>query len=303
MAELTAIVDASAQPISKQVDPVQVPTPSSIVDDVSPEEYIRRAELCLEHIRVGDIYQVQLGHEMTITTAADDISVYRRLRWRNPSPYMSVIPLAGRVILGASPELFIRFEDGLATMRPIAGTARRGSDEDSNAIAVERLLSDPKERAEHIMLVDLTRNDLGRVAVPMTVEVVDLMIIEAYSHMYHIVSNVTSLIVDGKDVYDVIKACFPAGTMTGAPKVRAMEIIESLVSSRRGLYAGSFGLIGFSGWSVLGLAIRMVVRSDDRYVLRASAGIVADSDPAKEWNETLTKLGATYWAVVGKEIQ
>jgi anthranilate synthase component 1 len=187
-------------------------------------------------------------------------------------------------------------------MRPIAGTARRSGDEAEDALAVEALLADAKERAEHIMLVDLCRNDLGRIATPMSVDVPDLMIVESYSHMFHIVSNVTAQLGVDSDVYDVIRAGFPAGTMTGTPKVRAMEIIESLETSRRGLYAGSFGVVGFGGWSVLGLAIRMAVHAEDSYRLRASAGIVADSDPRSEWNETLTKLGATYWAVTGEEL-
>ena len=153
------------------------------------------------------------------------------------------------------------------------------------------------------MLVDLCRNDLGRIAEPMSVDVPDLMVIETYSHMFHLVSNVSARAQAQYDVYDVIRASFPAGTMTGAPKVRAMEIIEGLEASRRGLYAGSFGIIGFGGWSILGLAIRMAVHSEGSYSLRASAGVVADSVPSNEWRETLTKLGATYWAVTGGELE
>lgn len=286
----------------------EVPEPRAVRDEMTEDQFLALADRCLEHIRVGDIYQVQLGHEITVESQIEPVHVYRRLRERNPSPYMSLIPIAGRTMLSASPELFVRVEGREATMRPIAGTARRSMtgdeavDRAANERATADLLADPKERAEHIMLVDLCRNDMGRVSVPMTVRVPDLMVIETYSHMFHIVSNVVSELREGADVYDIIRACFPAGTMTGAPKVRAMEIIESIELSRRGYYAGAFGLIGFGGWTILGLAIRMTVFSEGAYTLRASAGIVADSVPASEWRETLTKLGATYWAVTGKEI-
>jgi anthranilate synthase component 1 len=288
---------------AEDIDPVPVPLPIAVTDDVDEAEFVRRANTCLDHIRVGDIYQVQLGHEITVNTDADHMDVYRRLRWRNPSPYMCLLPIADRVVVGASPELFVRAGGGTVTMRPIAGTARRHESEEENARAVQGLLADPKERAEHIMLVDLCRNDLGRIAEPMSVDVPDLMVIETYSHMFHLVSNVSARAQAQYDVYDVIRASFPAGTMTGAPKVRAMEIIEGLEASRRGLYAGSFGIIGFGGWSILGLAIRMAVHSEGSYSLRASAGVVADSVPSNEWRETLTKLGATYWAVTGGELE
>ncbi len=303
--EIVRVIDDAGAP---PADDPAVPEPARVHDEMTEEQFLELADRCLEHIRVGDIYQVQLGHEITVDSQISPVQVYRRLRDRNPSPYMSLIPVAGRIMLSASPELFVRLEEREATMRPIAGTARRsmtGSDDvdgPANEKATEALLADPKERAEHIMLVDLCRNDMGRVSVPMTVEVPDLMIIETYSHMFHLVSNVVSEIREDADVYDVIRACFPAGTMTGAPKVRAMEIIESIELSRRGYYAGAFGLIGFGGWTILGLAIRMTVFREGSYTLRASAGIVADSVPTSEWRETLTKLGATYWAVTGKEI-
>ncbi len=283
-----------------------VPDPREVRDDTTEETYLGWADRCLEHIRVGDIYQVQIGHEISVRTDASELAVYRRLRRRNPSPYMSLIPIAGRTVVGASPELFLRLEqahgDWVATMRPIAGTIRRTGDPERDEVAKATLLADPKEQAEHVMLVDLCRNDLGRISESMSVEVGEFMHIEAYSHVFHIVSDVDSRVRGDHDVYDVIKASFPAGTMTGAPKVRAMEIIESIESSRRGLYAGAFGLIAFGGPAVLGLAIRATVRTGDTYTLRASAGMVADSEPVKEWRETLTKLGATYWAVTGSEL-
>jgi len=303
--DLDAVVSA-LEVLPAPLPEASVPAPTSVSDDTTREEFVAHAEQALEHIRLGDIYQVQVGHAITVRTQADELTVYRRMRQRNPSPYMSLLPIAGRVVVGASPELFLRLEGRTATMRPIAGTARRSGDAARDELAVERLLSDPKERAEHVMLVDLCRNDMGRVSVPGSVSVDDFMVIEAYSHLFHIVSSVSSQVRAEHDVYDLIRASFPAGTMTGAPKVRAMEIIEELETSRRGLYAGSFGLIGFGGWTILGLAIRMTVRTgsgaDSAYVLRASAGVVADSTPDGEWAETLTKMGAAYWAVAGEEL-
>lgn len=278
-----------------------VPEPRAVRDDITREEYLPRGERCLEHIRVGDIYQVQLGHSITVETDATPLAVYERLRKRNPSPYMALLPAAGHTIVCASPELFVRVEDGRAVMRPIAGTARRGGDEEATRAA---LLADPKERAEHIMLVDLCRNDFGRISRPGSLDVETLMTIETYSHVFHIVSQVSCDLTAEADVYDVIRASFPAGTVSGAPKVRAMEIIEDLETSRRGFYAGAFGLVGTDGReALLGLAIRMAVHRDGAFVLRASAGFVADSSPESEWNETLSKLASTYWAVAGKEIR
>jgi len=295
-----ALEVAAQQP--RRTDLPQVPPPQAVTDSIDRDGYLAGVEVCLEHIRVGDIYQVQYGHEIRVTSDVDDISVYQRLRMRNPSPYMAVLPVAGRMVVCASPELFLRTEAGVATMRPIAGTARRTGDPDQDAAAVARLRADEKEIAEHIMLVDLCRNDLGRVAAPMSIDVDELMVVENYSHMFHLVSNVTIRIREGVEPYELIRATFPAGTMTGAPKVRAMEIIEQRETSRRGLYAGAFGLLGAGGWSNLGLGIRMVTKQGPHYVLRASAGVVADSVPASEWSETLAKMGASYWAVAGEEL-
>lgn len=278
-----------------------VPEPRAITDDITKAEYLPRGEQCLEHIRLGDIYQVQLGHSITVETDATPLQVYERLRERNPSPYMALLPAAGYTIVCASPELFVRVEGGRAVMRPIAGTAKRGGDEEATKAA---LLADPKERAEHIMLVDLCRNDFGRFARPGSLDVETLMTIETYSHVFHIVSQVVCELDDEADGYDVIRASFPAGTVSGAPKVRAMEIIEGLETSRRGFYAGAFGLISLDAREVLlGLAIRMAVHRDGRFVMRASAGFVADSSPESEWEETLSKLASTYWATTGKEIR
>jgi anthranilate synthase component I len=260
-------------------------------------EYLDRAEVALAHIHAGDIYQVQLGHPIHVAAERRDLDVYRRLRAINPSPYMAFLPLGDLAVISGSPELHVRVDHDLLTMRPIAGTARKSADADANAAAVEWLQQDAKEAAEHIMLVDLCRNDLGRVAVPGSVSVGNLMNVEEYSHVFHLVSTVTATLEPGADCYDVIRATFPAGTVTGAPKIRAMEIIETLEKSRRGIYAGAFGVIGFGGFVNLALSLRTIVATPEGYSARASAGIVVDSSPDSEWLETLAKMGPTIRAI------
>jgi anthranilate/para-aminobenzoate synthase component I len=260
-------------------------------------EYIERARAALGHIHAGDIYQVQLGHPIHVTATRRDLDVYRRLRAINPSPYMAFIPLGDLAVISGSPELHVRVDHDLLTMRPIAGTARKTADAIENATSVAWLQQDAKEAAEHIMLVDLCRNDLGRVAVPGSVAVSNLMNVEEYSHVFHLVSTVTATLEAGQDAYDVIRATFPAGTVTGAPKIRAMEIIESLEKSRRGIYAGVFGVLGFGGFTNLALSLRTIVATPDGYSARASAGIVVDSAPESEWLETLAKMGSTIRAI------
>ncbi|MEU7907090.1 anthranilate synthase component I family protein [Actinoplanes sp. NPDC049118] len=299
--ELMTLLAASAGRGEPRPGP-DVPPPLAVSDDIDRPDYHDTVDRCLEHIAAGDIYQVQIGHQVTIHSAADPVEVYRRLRERNPSPYMSMAPLVGRTLISASPELFVRVEGGTATMRPIAGTAPRGAGGVGDEAIGERLRSDPKEIAEHIMLVDLCRNDIGRICEPDTLRVTDTMSVEAYSHVLHLVSSVEGAVRPGLDSYAVLAALFPAGTMTGAPKIRAMEIIESMEHSRRGLYAGAFGLIGLGGYVDLALCIRSLVHDDGRYRARASAGVVADSQADREWRETLAKLSATYWAVTGEEL-
>ncbi|MDA1361033.1 anthranilate synthase component I family protein [Glycomyces luteolus] len=267
---------------------------------ITPESYGERVERSLDRIRAGDIYQVQIGHEVRMRGKRSDLDVYLRMRANNPSPYMGFVPFDDLTLLSASPELHVRIETDRLTMRPIAGTARRGATAAEDEARAAALRGDEKEIAEHIMLVDLCRNDLGRVADPGSVEVDDLMNVETYSHVLHLVSTVTADLADGFDAYDVIRATFPAGTMTGAPKLRAMEIIEATETSRRGMYAGAFGVIGFGGFTNLALSIRTVVASGDAYTARASAGVVADSSPEGEWRETLAKLGSSIHAVVGQ---
>jgi anthranilate synthase component 1 len=278
-----------------------VPAPGSVTDSIDQAAYEAGVATALDHIGAGDIYQVQLGHQLTIETQASPVTVYRRMRQRNPSQYMVLARLGGTELIGASPEVFLRIAGGRATMRPLAGTIRRGSTPEADAAAAEKLRTDPKEIAEHVMLVDLCRNDLGRIAEPTSLAVPQLLATEGYSHVFHLVSTVTADLAPGVDEYDTIAASFPAGTMSGAPKVRAMEIIEALETSRRGLYAGAFGLIDFAGFVDTGLAIRSALHDGRRFTIRASAGIVADSNPAAEWRETLAKLGAAYWAITGRE--
>lgn len=270
-------------------------------DEMTRDEFIAKVEICKDHIRAGDIYQVQVGHKIEIRTSHSPVDVYRRLRQRNPSPYMAIAPISGGLMVVASPELFVRKEGARAAMRPIAGTVRKTEDTTRES-AHARLLADEKECAEHIMLVDLCRNDLGRVAEYGSLHVPELMVCEEYSHLYHMVSEVEVAVRPPFDVYDAIEATFPAGTVTGAPKVRAMEIIEELELSRREYYAGAFGLVPFSGDCVLGLSIRMTQFKEGTYTIRASAGIVADSDPSNEWRETLTKMSSTFWAITGEEL-
>jgi anthranilate synthase component I len=266
---------------------------------MTPAEYVERARVALDHIHAGDIYQVQLGHPIHVRAERHDLAVYRRLRAINPSPYMAFLPLGELAVISGSPELHVRVDADLLTMRPIAGTARKTADPTENAASVAWLKQDAKEAAEHIMLVDLCRNDLGRVAVPGSVAVSNLMNVEEYSHVYHLVSTVTATLEPGMDTYDVIRATFPAGTVTGAPKISAMEIIERLEKSRRGIYAGVFGVIGFGGFTNLALSLRTIVATPDGYSARASAGIVVDSVPDSEWLETLAKMGSTIRAITG----
>lgn len=279
-----------------------VPPARSITDSTTEDQYVADIAKCLEHIAMGDIYQVQIGHELRIESDVDELTVYRRLRQRNASPYMCLLPIAGRTVIGSSPELFVRVEGDTITMRPIAGTTPRGADQAENDARVAVLRADEKEIAEHVMLVDLCRNDLGRICRTDTVEVDEMMVVEDFSHVFHLVSNVTGRLEPGTDAYDVVTATFPAGTMTGAPKIRAMEIIEDTESSRRGLYAGAFGLIDFTGEMVTALSIRTVFGDGSTYRTRASAGVVADSVPSREWRETLAKMSATVWAVTGEEL-
>ena len=254
--------------------------------------YENAVERARKYIYEGDIMQVVLSHRIRRPYSATPMALYRALRALNPSPYMFYYDFGNSQVVGASPEILVRLEDKRVTVRPIAGTRPRGATKQQDVSLAEELLSDPKERAEHLMLVDLGRNDVGRVANTGSVEVTDLMNIENYSHVMHIVSNVEGDLKPGLNAMDVLKATFPAGTVSGAPKVRAMEIIDELETSRRGVYAGAVGYLGFNGDMDLAIAIRTALIQDGTLYVQAGAGIVADSIPANEWQETQNKAYA-----------
>ncbi len=250
-----------------------------------------------EYITDGDIMQVVLSQRLSIPYTASPLNLYRSLRCLNPSPYMFYLNLGDFHVVGSSPEILVRLEDNTVTVRPIAGTRRRGATPEQDIALEHELLADPKELAEHLMLIDLGRNDTGRVAVCGSVQLTDKMIVERYSHVMHIVSNVTGTLQPGKNAFDVLAATFPAGTVSGAPKIRAMEIIDELEPVKRGLYSGAVGYIAWSGNLDTAIAIRTAVIKDNRLYIQAGAGIVYDSIPTSEWDETMNKGRAIFRAV------
>jgi len=236
--------------------------------------------------------QVQVSQRTSRGFAAPPLALYRALRGVNPSPYMYYFDFGDHHVVGASPEIMVRLQGGVVTLRPIAGTRPRGRTPEEDATTAQELLADPKERAEHVMLIDLGRNDVGRVAQTGSVRVTENMAIERYSHVMHIVSNVEGRVKPGLDAIDVFKASFPAGTVTGAPKVRAMQIIDELEPVKRGVYSGAVGYLGFNGDMDVAIAIRTAVLKGGKLHVQAAAGIVADSDPRSEWQETQHKTRA-----------
>ena len=250
-----------------------------------------------DYITDGDIMQVVLSQRLSIPYNASPLNLYRALRCLNPSPYMFYLNLDDFHIVGSSPEILVRLEDNTVTVRPIAGTRRRGITPEQDIALEHELLADPKELAEHLMLIDLGRNDAGRVAEIGTVQLTDKMIVERYSHVMHIVSNVTGTLQQGKSAFDVLAATFPAGTVSGAPKIRAMEIIDELEPVKRGIYSGAVGYIAWSGNLDTAIAIRTAVIKDNMLHIQAGAGIVYDSVPRNEWDETMNKGRAIFRAV------
>jgi anthranilate synthase component 1 len=250
-----------------------------------------------EYIAAGDIIQVVLSQRLRRECGADPVDLYRALRHVNPSPYLFFLKTGGVCLIGSSPEVMVRAGEGVAELKPIAGTRRRGQTEQEDRQLADELLQDPKERAEHVMLVDLGRNDLGRIARIGSVQVSQLMAVERYSHVMHLVSDVQAQLAEGKDSFDVLRATFPAGTLTGAPKVRAMEIIAELEPSRRGPYGGAVGYFGYGGSMDFGITIRTLLLAGGTLFLQAGAGIVADSDPEMEFRETLGKAEGMVRAV------
>ncbi|MGE4357378.1 MAG: anthranilate synthase component I [Candidatus Omnitrophota bacterium] len=261
------------------------------------KEFLKAVEKAKEYIRKGDVIQVVLSQRFVTEVKARSFDIYRALRSINPSPYMYYLKLKDFSVVGASPEVFVRCEEGKVELRPIAGTRRRGEDEREDKLLEEELLKSKKECAEHIMLVDLGRNDLGRVCEFGTVKVTELMVIERYSHVMHIVSNIIGRLKKDKDIFDLIRATFPAGTVTGAPKIRAMEIIAELEKIARGPYAGCVGYFSFSGNLDSCITIRTIIIKNNHAYIQAGAGIVADSEPLAEYQETVNKARAMLRAI------
>jgi anthranilate synthase component 1 len=300
-ADAVARLDAMQTDLAKPLPQVPVELPESVDFGVSwgfgGEPYQAAVEDIKERIYAGEAFQVVVSQQMTSACEASALDVYRVLRTTNPSPYMYLLRLEGFDVVGSSPEALVKVEDGRAMLHPIAGTRRRGATPQADAALAEELLADPKERAEHLMLVDLGRNDLGRVCEPGSVEVVDFMSIERYSHVMHIVSTVTGQVAAGRTAFDVLTACFPAGTLSGAPKPRAMQIIEELEPIRRGVYGGCVGYLDFAGDADTAIAIRTAVLRDGVAYVQAGAGVVADSDPESEDAECRNKAAAVLRAV------
>lgn len=302
--EIAAAYEATCSKIDALIERLKRPLPlnammhRSIPDNVEPgeitsnltkEQYIANVEQAKEYIRAGDIFQVVLSQRFEIATDISPLHVYRVLRTINPSPYMYYLKMDDEVIVGASPEMLVRVENDKVDTRPIAGTRPRGKTPEEDAALERELLADEKERAEHLMLVDLGRNDIGRVAEFGTVRCDSFMEIERYSHVMHIVSNVTGKMRRDKDFYDAFLSCMPAGTVSGAPKLRAMEIIAELENEARGAYAGAIGYLGFSGNMDTCITIRTIIFKNGKAYVQAGAGIVWDSVPEKEYEETVNK--------------
>lgn len=265
--------------------------------EVSREGFMDAVRKGKEYIRNGDIIQVVLSNRAAVKTRRSPAEVYRVLRALNPSPYMYLLRMGELAVVGSSPEILVRLEGNDIQLRPIAGTRPRGADPEEDRRLEAELLSDPKEIAEHVMLVDLGRNDVGRVAAWGTVKTTELMVVERYSHVMHIVSNVVGKLRKGFTAFDVLRAAFPAGTVSGSPKVRAMEIISELEPFRRGIYAGAVGYFDPQGSMDFCIAIRTIVMSGQEATIQAGAGIVADSDPEREWDEVLSKARILFRAV------
>ncbi len=297
VARLDAISAAVASGYQGTLTTVDCEVEAECTANTTAADYRAKVEHIKERIRAGDAFQVVVSQRFSVPTAARPLDIYRVLRFTNPSPYMYLVRLPGFDVVGSSPEALVTVHDGRAMLHPIAGTRPRGANPSVDAELADDLLADEKERAEHLMLVDLGRNDLGRVCEPGSVEVVEFMAIERYSHVMHIVSTVVGELAEGRTSYDVLAATFPAGTLSGAPKPMAMAIIEELETSRRGIYAGAIGYFDFAGDMDTAIAIRTAVIKDGVAHVQAGAGIVADSDPVSEDQECHNKAAAVLRAV------
>ena len=280
------------------IDAQKAVVPVKVRSNTSREKFEAAVLKAKEHIRAGDAFQIVLSQRFETEFTGDPLKLYRCLRLVNPSPYMFCLRFGDAFsLVGSSPELHVRVTNRVAEVRPIAGTRRRGETAEEDECNATELLADPKERAEHVMLIDLARNDLGRVAEVGSVRVTEQMVIERYSHVMHIGSHVLARLRDGQTAFDVMRATFPAGTVSGAPKIRAMQIISELETKKRGCYAGAVGYFGFDGALDCCIALRSIVLKDGRAYLQAGAGIVADSDPASEYQETVNKAKAMVDAI------
>ncbi|GAB7047314.1 anthranilate synthase component I [Catenuloplanes indicus] len=295
---MTTALSRPTPPTVSTVERAERPQPHSRTPDGG---YPKAVEIAKEAIRDGECFQIVVAQRFERPTSADPLDVYRVLRTTNPSPYMYLLRFDGFDIVGSSPEAHLKVDGRRAMLHPIAGTRPRGATPAEDAALAAELLADPKERAEHVMLVDLGRNDLGRVCRPGTVQVPEFATIERYSHVMHIVSTVTGELSEDRTAFDALAATFPAGTLSGAPKVRAMEIIEGLEPTRRGLYGGTVGYFGFGGDMDMAIAIRTALLRDGHAYVGAGAGIVADSDPAAEEQETRNKAAAVLAAIAAAE--
>ncbi len=294
---LEAMVRRLRQPLPAEEPGVPVRAPMDVQRSMTREAFHEIVKKAKDYIEAGDIFQVVLSLQFRIPLQVDPFTIYRHLRLINPSPYLFFLRCEGPVVIGSSPEILVRLEDGRVDVRPIAGTRRRGRDQEEDAALEQELLADPKECAEHLMLVDLGRNDVGRVAETGSVHVNEFSNVERYSHVMHIVSNVQGRLRSGLDWLDLLRATFPAGTLSGAPKVRAMEIIDELETLRRGPYGGCVGYIDYSGNMDTAIAIRTMLVKDGEIFLRTGAGIVADSDPDLEFDECVNKARALVEAI------
>jgi anthranilate synthase component 1 len=306
LARLDVMTAALGQPLSSTVATFTRPEPHPRAQRTE-QEYGAVVERLVKEIEAGEAFQVVPSQRFELDTAADPIDVYRMLRVTNPSPYMYLLQIPNEFgetafsIVGSSPEALVTVQDGRATTHPIAGTRWRGASEEDDQLLEKELLSDEKERAEHLMLVDLGRNDLGRVCVPGTVRVEDYSHIERYSHVMHLVSTVNGMLADGRTALDAVTACFPAGTLSGAPKVRAMELIEEVEITRRGLYGGVVGYLDFAGNADFAIAIRTALMRDGTAYVQAGGGVVADSNGPYEYTEAANKAKAVLAAIVAAE--
>jgi anthranilate synthase component 1 len=307
-ADLQAVYDGAIRKIDRLIEMLQTSagkgeSPSGeekeilLQSNMTPDAYREMVRRAREYILAGDVIQVVLSQRFQGENGMDPVDLYRALRYVNPSPYLFFLKLNDMTLIGSSPEVMVRLEEGIVELKPIAGTKRRGKNEQEDRRLADELLNDPKERAEHVMLVDLGRNDLGRIARTGSVQVNQLMVVERYSHVMHLVSHIQAQLASDSDCFDVLKATFPAGTLTGAPKVRAMEIIDEIEPSQRGPYGGAVGYFSFTGNMDFCITIRTMMIKDGRIFIQVGAGIVADSDPHAEYQETWNKAEGMMQAI------